>query len=35
KVSMKLGLVLSGICRGSLIAPLKIRLWTLKESPAL
>jgi IS605 OrfB family transposase len=33
KVAIKLGLDLSGISRVSLIAPLKVRLWTLKESP--
>ncbi|MDZ8258480.1 transposase [Nostoc sp. ChiQUE01b] len=35
KVAIKLGLELSGISRVSLIAPLKVRLWTLQESPAL
>lgn len=34
KVAIKLGLELSGISRVSLIAPLKVRLWTLQESPA-
>lgn len=29
KVAVKLGLVLDGISRGQLIAPLKVRLWTL------
>lgn len=33
KVAIKLGLDLSGISRASLIAPLKVRLWTLQESP--
>ncbi|OKH41546.1 RNA-guided endonuclease InsQ/TnpB family protein, partial [Scytonema sp. HK-05] len=33
KVAIKLGLDLSGISRVSLIAPLKVRLWTLQESP--
>jgi len=33
KVAIKLGLELSGISRVSLIAPLKIRLWILQESP--
>ncbi|MBE9215331.1 transposase [Plectonema cf. radiosum LEGE 06105] len=33
KVAIKLGLELSGISRVSLIAPLKVRLWTLQESP--
>ncbi len=32
KVAIKLGLDLSGISRVSLIAPLKVRLWTLQES---
>lgn len=35
KVAVKLGFNLSGISRGDLIAPLKIRLWTLQESPGL
>lgn len=34
KVAMKLRLVLSGINRVSLSAPLKLRLWSLQESPA-
>ena len=33
KVSVKLGLNLSGISRGALIAPLRVRLWTIQESP--
>lgn len=33
KVAMKLGLVLDGISRVSLSAPLKLRLWSLQESP--
>jgi putative transposase len=33
KVAMKLGLVLNGISRVSLSAPLKLRLWSLQESP--
>lgn len=33
KVAIKLGLNLSGISRVSLIAPLKVRLWTIQESP--
>ncbi|MBC5798055.1 IS200/IS605 family element transposase accessory protein TnpB [Sphaerospermopsis sp. LEGE 00249] len=33
KVAIKLGLDLSGISRVSLIAPLKVRLWTIQESP--
>jgi putative transposase len=32
KVAVKLGLVLDGISRGSLLAPLKIRLWEIQES---
>ncbi len=32
KVAMKLGLVLDGISRVSLSAPLKLRLWSLQES---
>lgn len=35
KVAMKLGLVLSGISRVSLSAPLKLRLWSLQESLSL
>ena len=35
KVAVKLGFNLSGISSGELIAPLKIRLWTLQESPSL
>jgi putative transposase len=35
KVSVKLGLDLSGISRGALIAPLRIRLWVAQESPSL
>jgi putative transposase len=34
KVAVKLGLNLGGISRVSLIAPLKVRLWTLQESPS-
>ena len=33
KVAITLGLDLSGISRVSLIAPLKVRLWTIQESP--
>ena len=33
KVSVKLGLNLSGISRGALIAPLRVCLWTIQESP--
>lgn len=35
KVAVRLGLDLSQISSGELIAPLKIRLWTLQESPRL
>ncbi|QOV24348.1 hypothetical protein [Anabaenopsis elenkinii] len=35
KVAIKVGLGLSGISRVSLIAPLKVRLWTFQESPRL
>jgi putative transposase len=35
KVAVKLGLNLDGISRGDLIAPLKVRLWTVQESPSL
>ncbi|MEH2241218.1 zinc ribbon domain-containing protein [Nostoc sp.] len=35
KVAVKLGLALDGISRVSLSAPLKVRLWTLQESPSL
>jgi putative transposase len=35
KVAMKLGLVLDGISRVSLSAPLKLRLWSLQESLSL
>jgi transposase len=35
KVAVKLGFNLSRISSGDLIAPLKIRLWTLQESPGL
>ncbi|MEH2374953.1 RNA-guided endonuclease InsQ/TnpB family protein [Nostoc sp.] len=35
KVAMKLGLVLNGISRVSLSAPLKLRLWSLQESLSL
>ncbi|MDH6098196.1 transposase, partial [Anabaenopsis sp. FSS-46] len=33
KVAIKLGLDLSGVSRVSLIAPLKVRLWAIQESP--
>ena len=35
KVAVKLGLNLSRISSGDLIAPLKVRLWTLQESPSM
>jgi IS605 OrfB family transposase len=35
KVAVKLGLDFSGISSGELIAPLRVRLWTLQESPTL
>jgi hypothetical protein len=35
KVAVKLGLDLSGISSGDLTAPLRVRLWTLQESPSL
>jgi len=35
KVATMLGLDLSGVGRGVLTAPLKVRLWTLQESPRL
>lgn len=35
KVSAKLGLSLDGVSRGALIAPLKVRLWAVQESPSL
>ncbi|WP_333109487.1 MULTISPECIES: hypothetical protein [unclassified Microcoleus] len=35
KVAIKLGLDLSRISSGELIAPLKIRLWVLQESPRM
>lgn len=35
KVAVKLGLNLSGISSGDLMAPLKVRLWTLQESPSM
>ena len=35
KVAVKLGLNLSRISSGDLMAPLKIRLWTLQESPSM
>lgn len=35
KVAVKLGLDLSGISSGDLIAPLRVRLWALKNPLAL
>jgi putative transposase len=35
KVETKLGLNLDGVSRGALIAPLKVRLWAVQESPSL
>lgn len=35
KVAVKLGLELSGISRGALIAPLKVLIWAVQESPSL
>ncbi|NJR50795.1 MAG: IS200/IS605 family element transposase accessory protein TnpB [Leptolyngbyaceae cyanobacterium CSU_1_3] len=35
KVAATLGLNLSGVSRGALLTPLKVRLWTLQESPSL
>jgi putative transposase len=35
KVSTTLGLCLDGVSRGALLTPLRIRLWTLQESPSL
>lgn len=35
KVAATLGLDLSGVSRGALLTPLKIRLWNLQESPSL
>lgn len=35
KVATKLGLELSGISRGCLSQPKKVRLWTLQKSPRL
>ncbi|MEG4597030.1 transposase [Microcoleus sp. F8_C2] len=33
KVATTLGLCLKGVSRGGLISPLKVRIWTLQESP--
>jgi putative transposase len=35
KVAAKLGFNLDGFSRGALIAPLKVRIWTVQESPSL
>jgi putative transposase len=35
KVAAKLGFNLDGVSRGALIAPLKVRIWTVQESPSL
>jgi putative transposase len=35
KVAAKLSLNLDGVSRGALMSPLKVRLWTLQESPSL
>jgi putative transposase len=35
KVATTLGIDLSGVSRGALTTPLRVRLWTLKESPSL
>ena len=35
KVATTLGLDLSGVSRGALLTPLRVRLWTLQESPSL
>ena len=35
KVATTLGLCLEGVSRGALLTPLKVRLWTLQESPSL
>lgn len=35
KVATTLGLCLEGVSRGALLTPLKVRLWTLQESPLL
>ncbi len=35
KVSATLGLCLKRVSRGALISPLKVRIWTLQESPSL
>ncbi|MEG5058867.1 transposase [Microcoleus sp. A2-C5] len=35
KVATTLGLCLEGVSRGALISPLKVRIWTLQESPRM
>ncbi|ERT07752.1 transposase, IS605 OrfB family [Lyngbya aestuarii BL J] len=35
KVAAKLGFNLNGVSRGALIAPLKVRIWAVQESPSL
>jgi putative transposase len=35
KVATTLGLCLRGVCSGALMTPLRVRLWTVHESPAL
>lgn len=35
KVAAKLSLNLDGVSRGALIAPLKVRIWTVQESPSM
>jgi putative transposase len=35
KVAAKLGFSLDGVSRGALIAPLKVRIWAVQESPVL
>jgi putative transposase len=35
KVAATLGLCLEGVSRGALLTPLKVRLWTIQESPSL
>jgi putative transposase len=35
KVAAKLGFNLDGVSRGALIAPLKVRIWAVQESPSL
>ena len=35
KVAAKLGTNLDGVIRGTLIAPLKVRIWAVQNSPSL